>query len=482
LRYLLWCSPILVVTCLILSRRMSSATAGLCGLAVAILAALVSAEGDFGPSQAALAVAQGIWLAALVASVILAGLVFRELVSVTVAEAIPISSELRRSELYSACFLFGPFAEAATGFGVGQVTIAPTLKRLELGPIDAVLFGLFSQIMVPWGALANGTIVGAQLSGLSPAELGTYSACLSAVLSPAWLCLFWHFASHAGVHGSRRDMLSEFCTTIAVAGVLVVANFELGPEPAGMIALAPLIAVHFLSRRSDLKRLREAIRVTLPYVALICGIAAVRAIAPINQFLVHALAVRPFAEGPAWYPLLHPATWLLGVGIVTALLTGRGSSIVVAFNRSWTLGKMSVLTIMLFLAMAQVMQNSGMARGCAQAIQLALGASGAALVTPLFAGLFGFLTSSSSTANGLLMPSQAALAQWGHLSLPWLAALQNVTAAALTMLSPVRVAVGCSLVGRVGLERQLYLRAWPLGAVPLIVLTGIATFVVLNRP
>lgn len=217
MRYLIWCSPILVVMFLILSRRMSSSTAGLCGLAVAILAALASSENNFGPSQAALAVARGSWLAALVASVILAGLVFRELVSTTDAGATPISSELRRGELYSACFLFGPFAEAATGFGVGQVTIAPTLKRLGLAPIDALVLGLFSQIMVPWGALANGTIVGAQLSGLSPTELGTHSACLSAVLLPAWLCLFWCFAARAGVHGSPGNMLSELCTTVTVA-------------------------------------------------------------------------------------------------------------------------------------------------------------------------------------------------------------------------------------------------------------------------
>jgi lactate permease len=169
----------------------------------------------------------------------------------------------------------------------------------------------------------------------------------------------------------------------------------------------------------------------------------------------------------------------LGVGAITAFLTGHGASFLCALNRSWMLGRTSVVTIMVFLAMAQVMQASGMASGCAQAVYLALG-SGAPLATPLFAGFFGLLTSSSSTANGLLMPAQAALAQWGQLSLPWLAALQNVAAAALTMLSPVRVAVGCSLVGRVGLEQQLYSRAWPLGIVPLLILTGFALIVALH--
>src|SRR3982074_2263986 len=64
--YLLWSLPILIVALLVASRRASSANAGLCGLIVAILAALVSAESGFGPRKAALAVAQGIWLAVLV--------------------------------------------------------------------------------------------------------------------------------------------------------------------------------------------------------------------------------------------------------------------------------------------------------------------------------------------------------------------------------------------------------------------------------
>jgi lactate permease len=126
--YVLWSLPVLVVAILVASRRMSSASAGFCGLVIAISVGLVSAPSDFAPRQAMLAVAQGAWLALLVGSVILAGLIFRELVFATTtdAEAAPIPCASRRGELYAACFLIGPFAEAATGFGVGQVTIAPS--------------------------------------------------------------------------------------------------------------------------------------------------------------------------------------------------------------------------------------------------------------------------------------------------------------------------------------------------------------------
>jgi lactate permease len=482
--YILWSLPVLVAAILVGSRRTSSAKAGFCGLVIAILVGLVSAPSDFGPRQAMLAVAQGTWLAVLVGSVILGGITFRELVSATTDEgqSTPVLSTLRRDELYAACFLFGPFAEAATGFGVGQVAIAPILKRLNLAAIDTVLLGLFSQTMVPWGALANGTIVGAQLSGLSPMALGVDSAILIAPLLLGWLCLFWRFAARAGVPGTWRNLVTETVATIALAACLVLANMGLGPEVAGMAALAPFICVRFLlSKGLDRRRWRIAIRIGVPYAVLIGGIVATRAIVPVNQFLSQVVSVRPLAEGPTWFPLLHPSSWLLVVAIVTAALTGRPQSIAGGLRRAWTLGRSPVLAIIAFLSMSQVMFVSGIANGCAQAVQLALGPA-AALATPLFAGLFGFLTSSSAAANGLLMPAQAALAQSGHLSLRWLAALQNVAAAALTILCPVRVAVGCSLVGDIKLERRLYARAWPLGVLPLgILMAAAAALIVCSR-
>jgi lactate permease len=203
--YFIWSLPILIVAVLIVSGQTSSAQAGCCGLAVTMLVALTSAPNHFTVLKAALATAHGVWLALLLGAVILGGLFFREIISgaTDTIEQEPVPVPLRRRQLYTTCFLVGPFAEAATGFGVGQVTIARVLKRIELAPIDGVIFGLFSQMMVPRGALANGTIVGAQLSGLSPSNLGLHSALLTLPLLFGWLCLFWRFAAAAGVNGRR---------------------------------------------------------------------------------------------------------------------------------------------------------------------------------------------------------------------------------------------------------------------------------------
>ncbi|MFL6624236.1 MAG: L-lactate permease [Sulfurifustis sp.] len=480
MHYLVWSLPFIIVAVVIGSGRRST-VAGSCGLATSIAVSLLSAPDRFGPLEATLATAQGAWLALLVGAVILGGLFFRDVVAGDAAadDRHPIPTTERRRQLYVTCFLVGPFVEAATGFGIGQVAVAPALKGIGLAPIHAVPLGLFSQTLVPWGALANGTIVGSQLSGLSPSVLGFHSALLTLPLLLGWLGLFWRMAAAAGLPGTIRDFIAEASYTTSAAVLLIIFNIGLGPEVAALAALGTLISLRFvLTQMINRRPWRSALRVGLPYAALIAGLAATRASAPLNKFLSDAFVVRPFIHGASWLPFLHPSTWLFGVAFVAAFTTGRSTLIQDALRRAWSRGKKPVLTIVFFLAMAQVMLSSGIAAALAQGLASTLGPT-AVFTVPMFAGLFGFLTSSSSASNGLLMSAQAALAGEAQLSLPWLAAIQNVAAAALTMLSPLRLAMGCALVGRPDLERRVYAYAWPLGAIPLLLLAVAAALLLL---
>src|SRR5690606_2390313 len=188
-------------------------------------------------------------------------------------------------------------------------------------------------------------------------------------------------------------------------------------------------------------RWRHWSRISLPYLALILVLAATRVVEPLHRLFGDAVAIRPFAEGAVVLPLLHPATWLVLVGAAVAVAAGRSRSLLPAAARAWSIGRRPVLTIMLFLAMAELIVAAGAAHQAAAGLGGLLG-DAAVLATPLLGGLFGFLTSSSNAANGLLMPAQAALALQIGVPLPWLAAVQNVGAACMTMLSPVRVAMG----------------------------------------
>ncbi|MGL4288443.1 MAG: L-lactate permease [Phreatobacter sp.] len=479
--YLFWSLPLVTIGVLMASGRTSSAGAGFCGAVLASLVALTAAPMAMTPAEVAIAAVKGLWLSWLVAAVILAGLFFREIVSGgdgAAGEPAPASGPDRRRRAFAACFLVGPFAEAATGFGVGQVATIALLRGIGLAPIHIVLLALFSQILVPWGAMANGTMVGAEFAGLSPAVLGMHSAILSIPLLFAWLLLFWRMAKAAGLNGSGKIRATELAWVMAMAVLLIPANWLLGPEIAALVALGPLIVLQFWrAERPDRARWRSTLHVGLPYVVLIAGLAASRAIPSLAAWFGQALALRPFADNPAWAPLLHPGSWLLGIGIATALVTGRLAAIPPAADRMWRGGRKAVLTIAIYLIIARIMADSGVAAALAQGLRQALGPF-AAVAIPWLAGGFGFLTGSGNAANGLLMASQASIAADGRIPLVWIAAIQNTAAAALTMLSPVRVAMGCALIGHRELESAVYRHGWPLGAAPLILLSFAAALFV----
>lgn len=474
MEYLIWSSPVVCVVALIASGR-STVLAGGVGVLGTILAALLVPARDTGFADLLVEALAGAWFACLVGAVILGGLFFREILATEgKSKRSHLAVSLDRRTAYSTCFLVGPFAESATGFGVGQVEVTPRLRQLGVKPIDAVVLGLFSQVMVPWGALANPTIVGAGLAGLPPVALGADSALLTAPLLFLWLALYWRAVKSAGVPSRPADLIVEFLMTLVVAGLLVAGNVVLGPEVAVLAALGPVIALRFLGEPESLADKRQiAISVGLPYAFLIIGLAASRLVPPLNTALGNLLVFRPLPHWPEWHPFLHPSSWLVGVGVLTAMSQRDAARIPAAAVQAWRRCRWALLALMLFLAMARVLLASGIASEMANGMRLALG-SLATLLTPLLAGLFGFLTGNGSATNGLLMPAQVALATSAHISLPWLAAVQNVAAAALTMLSPVRVSIGCSLAGIPSATGDVYRRAWLFGTLPLVALLASA--------
>ncbi|MBR1217510.1 L-lactate permease [Bradyrhizobium sp. U87765 SZCCT0131] len=475
--YFVWSLPLLAVALCMASGRVNAMLAGLCGGLIAAAVALWGAPLAMTASGLVVAIGKGLWLAWLVIAVILSGLFFREIVSAggpKISDAQPSGDLQTRRRVFFACFLIGPFAEAATGFGVGQVTTVAMLQSIGLPALDVVLLGLFSQVLVSWGAMANGTVVGAAFAGLPARDLGIHSAMLSAPLLLVWLVLFWRMTARAGLTNSVRNSATELATLVIAVGLLLLANAQFGPEIAGMAALAPLILLQFWrNERPDAARWRAMLQIGLPYAILIAGLAASRGIPLLNEWLRAAGTLRPFAAVPAWSPFLHPGSWLAAVGIATALLTGRLRDVPHAMRMALVRGRSSVTTIAIYMVVAQIMSDAGMAAALAAGLGAALGPF-AVVATPWLAGAFGFLTGSSNASNGLLMASQVNLSTSTPVPAIWIAALQNSAAAALTMLSPARIAMGCALVKQKELEAQVYRNSWGLGAAPLIALSALA--------
>ena len=169
-------APLLTVVGLLASGRVSALTAGLLGLLLTFLVAATTTEASAARLWHDILV--GGWLAWLVVSIIATGLFFyRSTQTRTAIEHGGVTAATPR-RLWAVCFLLAPFAESVTGFGVGFIIALAALKRLGIGGLPALLFGLFSQTLVPWGALAVGTTVGAGLAGIPLNDMGVRSALL----------------------------------------------------------------------------------------------------------------------------------------------------------------------------------------------------------------------------------------------------------------------------------------------------------------
>jgi len=470
--------PLLLVLGLLASGRSGALIAGLAGLAatLAVSAVLLWPQG-----AAAVAmlwrreVPAGAWLAWQVIAIIAAGMFFHRC---TLARAASKDGDKRQAtprRLWSVCFLLAPFAEAVTGFGVGYIIALAALRRLGLGGLPALLLGLYSQSLVPWGALATGTTVGATLAGVPPNALGLDSALLQMPIHVFYLLLYWRFARQAGVSVPPAQKLDDGVWTALLLVLVWLANRHGDVEIAGAAPLALLLALRFWrDERPDAAQLAAALRRNAPYVALTVALCATRLVPPLRDLLKPLWALRPYDNQPAFAPFYAPGFWLVSIGLVV-LLAARapiGHAVTDTARAAWR----SCAVTLLFVVMAELYVGSGMAQQIAEALRAAAGRT-AALGVPLFAAVGGFLTGGGSAGNAMLMPMVTALAHAVAIDPGVVAAVQNSVCTNLTMLSPIRVSMGVGLLAHAVTDGELYRRAWPLGVPPIVV--GVAAIALL---
>jgi lactate permease len=471
--------PLLLVLGLLASGRAGALAAGLAGLSATLAAsAILVTQQQGGGALAGLFLREtsaGLWLSWHVIAIIAAGMFFHRCQQARGALANGGTLEANPRRLWSVCFLLAPFAESVTGFGVGYIIALAALRRLGLGGMSALLLGLYSLSLVPWGALATGTTVGATLAGLTPNQLGLSSALLQAPIHVVYLAFYWRFAREAGFATSLAQKLDDALWTALLLALIWLFNFYSDVEIAGAAPTALLLAVRFWrDERPDAARLRSALHANAPYVALTLALCATRLVPPLRDFLKPLWAMRPFDNQPAFAPLYAPGFWLVSIGVVVVFLARASIGRVLAETGrgAWR----SCAVTLLFVVMAEFYVGSGMATSIAEALR-AMAGRGAAAGVPLFAAVGGFLTGGGSAANAMLMPMVTALARAIAVDPAWIAAVQNSVCTNLTMLSPIRVSMGAAILALPVSDAVLYRRAWPLALPPLV--TGLGAVLVL---
>lgn len=476
-------SPVLLTILVLVVRRGRTLEAGIAGLAAAILVALLTLPADASRWPTLLtATGHGAWLAWHAVSVMMAGLLFYEIVRASLLDTAAAAAFDHR-RLWAACFLLGPFFETATGFGVGLILLVPVLRRLGLAGTAAVLFGLYSQMLVPWGALGIGTMLGAGLARLDPMALGTASAVLTGPLYLVYLLGFWLYARRFGRTPGTTAMLDDLAWTAALWLLLVGASAFVAPEIAALVACGVMLPLRWWRDarpgRDDWRRL---VRAALPYAALTATMLVERGVPAIATRLGSFLVLRPAGALAPFAPFHHAAFWLALVAVAYGLATRLSPLDWRRLLASWRrgIGRPVAVTV-LFLVMAEMMAETGVSRDLAAASAAGLGA-GALIVSPLLSATAGFLAGTNVAGNALLMPLQSALAAHLGVSTLWVAALQNVTGANFTLFSPIRVAIGCALASDAAIARQrsqeVYRLLAPL-ALALIVVCGAVGAIIL---
>jgi lactate permease len=468
--------PILSVVVLLGSRRANLLQAGIVALLLSVPAAWLALDDSQQLSTVLLSGSlRGIWIAWQAVSIILGGLLLYQVLNTArpdlFAPRLSQTGTVAHHWLFTICFLLGPFVESATGFGVGYLITISALMRMGLGGLHAAAFGLFSQMMVPWGALGVGTYIGAELAGMPVAELGIRGALISAALFTGYLLTFWWMLSRIGQRPHWKQCVDDLLWLGLLCGLLYYANVFVAVDVAGLVCTAPLlIARYFRDRDPQATQNKGSLAQSiLPYAVLTVVLVATRVLPPVDRFLRDLLVIQPAADLPRFAIFHHASFWLLVVALgygAMQLPRHRWPSV---FGAVISNAKVPVLVSIVFLMMAEIMSIVGIPAALASA--WVASADWAAIAASPVMGIFaGALTASNTASNGMFMLLQVELATRAGADPHWIAAVQNLAGSNAILVSPVRIAMGCALVAMSGRESDIYRLVWPLAVVMLLVL------------
>ena len=459
--YLLWSLPALIVIAAIASGRVNTTVAAILGLAAALAVALGAAPAPFDGGQLGQALTRGLWIGAIITPYILGGLLFWHMAAQHPAGKAagadgPGDTLARRRRLYFACFLVGPFAEAATGFGVGMLGTVLLIRPLKLQPRETMVFALLSQTLIPWGAMGSGTLLASAYARVPASQLALYSLVPVALLTALWMALYWRTAARAGLRAAASEHWREAGWMTVSLAALAAATALLGPETALLAAYGPLIVARFLlDRRPGRAQLQAAAGGALPYIVMIAWLVATRLLPGLNHALSAPADFRPYADLPGWQPLLHAGSWLIAGALALAALRRQPQVLAAQARAAWTTGRHAVYSVFLFAMMAEVLAGAGISQAYADGLFSSL-RDWTVLITPVLAGAFGILANSGNAPNSLFMPSQLSLALQAGLNVPAAASLLHVSGTSLGIFSPVRMSIAAGLAHGRGQERAVY--------------------------
>ena len=412
----------------------------------------------------------------------------------------------RRVVLVVIGFCFGCLLEGVSGFGTPVAITSALLILVGFPPLEALTYTLiFNTAPVAFGALGAPVTVLGQVTGLPAATLGAmigrqlpffalllplyvigvYGGLRSVrALWPVLLVAGGSFAAGQFVASNfldyaLTDVFSSLLALICTVGFLRV--WQPRPDPEFAMRVAPLDAAVAPPRALS------AWQGWLPWIVVSVTVIIwthfkifAFGAHPIpwpglhNQVAITLYKNKPYAAIWAFQPLAS-GTGILLAAIITAALVGVGPArFVQAIAATWRQARIAILTVALIVALAYVMNYSGLN------YTLGLGVASAGIFFPLLSPFLGwvavFLSGSDTSGNALFGNLQVVAANQLGLNPVLIAATNSSGGVMGKMISPQNIATGVSVTQLKGQEGVVFARTFK-HSIALTVLLGLLVLV-----
>lgn len=506
--------PILLLFVLMLGFKMAGHKSALVSLVVTILLALLVApqlgftpEG-FTSAGVGWAVVEGVLKAVFPILIIILMAIFSYNVLVESGDIEVIKrqfssfSDDRGVTVLMLVWGFGGLLEGMAGFGTAVAIPAAILISLGYKPLFSALVALiantvptgFGAVGVPIITLCNEVAPGGAATSEAICEISAYAVLQ---LSPLFFILpliILMLTDHRRQAWLKNVVLSLWVGGVSVVMQYVVAKYLGAETPAIIGSVAAIVAIIIyvkvekrLRRGEKVEKVEKVekrlLRAWSIYLLILVFVLLSGPLFPgINHFLkthlVSRIALPIYPEGTYFsFGWISNAGLMLFLGtMIGGLIQGLSlKRLMVVLARTVVGLRKTVVTIVSLIALASVMNYSGMIMVIASALAAATGT-----FYPLFAPLIGavgtFVTGSDTSANILFAKLQANVAsQLNYADPNWLVAANTTGATGGKMISPQSIAIATAACDMQGKDGDILRSALPY-AVLYIIIGGLVVF------
>ncbi len=418
----------------------------------------------------------------------------------TIGQSLPHLTADKGMQALIIGWVFASFLQGVGGFGVPVAVIAPILVGLGFSPLQAVVIpSLGHGWAVTFGSLGSSFIALMAATGLPAEVLAPPAALFLSLAGP----VTGFFVAHAadGWAAMRRlvvpILILGFSMGLTQFVVATSGLWNIGAFCAGMVGLVLSIplARRYRGEQVDNGSLdRHALVIAVSgYIVLIGITLSVQLIPAVKAFLGQVVLQVDFPEletslgyitaagsGRNIAPFRHAGAILTVSSIIAYLIYRRAGLYQIGAPGRIISGMVkrvmsSSVSIASMVAMAVIMQSSGMTDTLARGLANSMGGA-YPLIAPWIGALGAFMTGSNTNSNVVFGALQLRTAELLGYSAAIILGAQTAGAALASILAPTKIVVGASTAGMAGREGDVLRKLLAYTAVLLVFISVLAMF------